>query len=77
MTKRIKNHSPEPAAQPSLKGKEFDMAADPFYNLEKVGSATDCTGLAPTAIEGEEASHNLGELYAIHPSYYHTNHSKR
>ncbi len=37
-----------------------------FYDTETVASATECTGLAPSAIlDGEEAE-SYGELYSIH-----------
>lgn len=45
----------------------FRYEEDPFYNLEKVASDMDCTGLVPSAVENEAESESYGELYAIHP----------
>ncbi len=39
---------------------------DPFYDIEKVSSATECTGLIPRGPESEEEAEAYSELYAIH-----------
>lgn len=40
---------------------------DPFYDIEKIASATECTGLMPAQVESEEEAENYAQLYAIHP----------
>lgn len=39
---------------------------DPFYNLEKVASATECTGLKLAPPQTPEEDRNQSELYATH-----------
>lgn len=39
---------------------------DPFYNIQKVGSFNECTGLMPTLPEDEASDEALASLYAIH-----------
>ena len=39
---------------------------NPFYELSKVASATECTGLMPSLPQGEEEDENYAELYATH-----------
>ena len=39
---------------------------DPFYNLETVASATECTGLTPSAVLDDQEGEAYAELYAIH-----------
>ena len=41
-------------------------SADKFYDVEKVASSTECTGLIPSAAKDEEEAESYGELYAIH-----------
>ncbi len=45
---------------------DFDETKDPFYTLQTTASATECTGLVPSAIENEAEAEAYGELYAIH-----------
>lgn len=39
---------------------------EPSYDLEKVASTTECTGLIPSAVKDEEEAEAYGELYPIH-----------
>lgn len=39
---------------------------DPFYDIEKIASSTECTGLTPAAVLSEEEAEAYAELYAIH-----------
>ena len=51
-------------------GKErapIEKKQDPFYDIEKIASATECTGLMPAQVESEEEAENYAQLYAIHP----------
>ena len=41
-------------------------SADKFYDVEKVASSMECTGLIPSAAKDEEEAESYGELYAIH-----------
>lgn len=45
--------------------KHFDPSDDPFYNLNRVISATECTGLIPRGETDEEAEKSAA-LYSIH-----------
>ncbi|MBQ2699535.1 MAG: hypothetical protein IJF65_00080 [Clostridia bacterium] len=40
---------------------------DPFYDIENIASATECTGLIPAQVEDEEQVENYARLYAVHP----------
>lgn len=51
----------------NAKNSKFIESEDPFYNISKVSSTTDCTGLVPAGIVDDEESEAYGELYAIHP----------
>ena len=44
---------------------KFNQNDDPFYNLEYVVSATECTGLMPRG-ESEEEAENSAKMYSIH-----------
>jgi hypothetical protein len=39
---------------------------DPFYDLSKVASATECTGLIPSLPQSEEEDENYANLYSTH-----------
>lgn len=39
---------------------------EPSYDLEKVASTTECTGLIPSALKDEEEADAYGDLYSIH-----------
>lgn len=39
---------------------------DPFYELAKVASATECTGLIPSLPQNEDEDENYASLYATH-----------
>ena len=39
---------------------------NPFYDLSKVASATECTGLMPALPQDEEEDENYASLYATH-----------
>ena len=39
---------------------------EPTYDLEKVASTTECTGLIPSAVMDEEEADSYRDLYAIH-----------
>ena len=39
---------------------------DPFYDLTRVASATECTGLMPSLPQSEEEDENYASLYATH-----------
>lgn len=45
----------------------MERKPDPFYNIENIASATECTGLMPAQVENEEEAENYAELYAVHP----------
>lgn len=45
--------------------KKFEQSEDPFYNLEQVASATECTGLMPRG-ENEQEAEESAKLYSIH-----------
>ncbi len=49
-----------------IKKVAFDESENTFYDLDKVASATECTGIAPAAPETESEAEEVGELYAIH-----------
>ena len=51
----------------TFKNTKFMESEDPFYNISKVSSTTECTGLVPAGIVDDEESEAYGELYAIHP----------
>ena len=44
-----------------------EESSDPFYDVMKTASTTECTGLVPSGILDESESEAYGELYAIHP----------
>ena len=46
--------------------KKWKREDDPFYNLEKVASAAECTGLKPAPPQSEQEDNSLSALYAIH-----------
>ena len=49
------------------KKKNYVISADdPFYDIEKVSSATECTGLIPRGPESDAEAEAYSELYAIH-----------
>ena len=56
---------------------KFNESEDPFYNISKVSSTNECTGLVPAGIVDEEESEAYGELYAIHPPKAPHDHKKR
>lgn len=39
---------------------------DPYYNIEKVSSVTECTGLIPRGPENDAEAEAYSDLYAIH-----------
>ena len=39
---------------------------DPFYEMSKVASATECTGLIPSLPQNEDEDENYASLYATH-----------
>ena len=39
---------------------------DPFFNIRKVGSANECTGLMPALPRNHEENQSEAALYAIH-----------
>ena len=43
-----------------------DGDRDPFYDVENLVSATECTGLMPTLAQDEEQDEHYAALYAIH-----------
>ena len=38
----------------------------PFYDVENIASASECTGLIPAQVENEEEAENYAQLYAVH-----------
>ena len=49
------------------KGKTERNPSDPLaWNVEELASATECTGLVPTAIQTPEEAEDYAQLYAIH-----------
>lgn len=45
----------------------MEFGRDPIYDIEKVASTTDCTGLIPAAVDDESQAEAYASLYAIHP----------
>ncbi|MBQ8537136.1 MAG: hypothetical protein IJ461_07035 [Clostridia bacterium] len=45
----------------------MENGKDPIYDIEKIASATECTGLIPAQVEDEAEVENYAELYAVHP----------
>ena len=43
-----------------------ERSEDPFYELTRVASATECTGLMPSLPQSEEEDENYASLYATH-----------
>ncbi len=39
---------------------------DHYYDLDKVASITECTGLIPSALMDEEEAESYRDLYSIH-----------
>ena len=39
---------------------------DPFYNVQKVASATECTGLMPSLPQNEAEDTHYAQLYSTH-----------
>ena len=39
---------------------------DPFYELSRVASATECTGLMPSLPQNEDEDESYASLYATH-----------
>ena len=44
-----------------------DMTEGTFWLRQTTASATECTGLTPSAVLDDDESLNYGALYAIHP----------
>lgn len=42
------------------------MQDDPFFDVQRVASAYDCTGLIPALPRDDEEDETLSELYSIH-----------
>lgn len=42
------------------------VPADPFFDVENVVSANECTGLMPAQVEAPEQGEELSELESIH-----------
>ena len=40
---------------------------DPFFDLDRAASCTECTGALPAQVETAEEKRNIAELGAIHP----------
>lgn len=45
---------------------KLDDRKDPFYDIERVASTTECTGLTPTAVLDDEEAKSYEQLYAVH-----------
>jgi hypothetical protein len=39
---------------------------DPFYDILKVASANECTGLMPSLPQNQEEDENYASLYGVH-----------
>ena len=39
---------------------------EPVYDIEKVASNTECTGLIPAALKDEEEAESYQDIYSIH-----------
>mgnify|MGYP006970898453 CR=1 FL=1 len=46
--------------------REFRIKDDPFYNLSRIASANECTGLTPNAVEDDQQAESYASLYAVH-----------
>ncbi len=45
----------------------YDLTEGTFWLRQATASATECTGLVPSAVLNDEESFTYGALYAIHP----------
>lgn len=50
-----------------METKHQDNKDAAFYDVEKVASTMDCTGLIPAAVTDEAEAQSYAELYAVHP----------
>lgn len=46
--------------------KDRKPVQEPLYDIERVASSTECTGIAPAPILDEDTAETYAELYAIH-----------
>lgn len=46
--------------------RKADSSYSTFYDVNNMASYTECTGLIPRCIEGENEAENYAELYSIH-----------
>ena len=46
--------------------KRQEPLPDPFFDVEQVASATECTGLMPAQIQDAEQGEDLSRLESIH-----------
>lgn len=49
-----------------MKAKLPQKGKMPFYDVEDLASATECTGLIPSGLQTEAEAENYAQLYAIH-----------
>ena len=63
----IKNERSSSMSKEEKRRKFSEESSDPFYDIMKTASTTECTGLVPSGILDESESEAYGELYAIHP----------
>lgn len=48
------------------KRRSVKKAGEPFYDLDRAASCTECTGLLPAQIETEEQGESISALQGIH-----------
>lgn len=53
----------------SKKPLHHKLTEDPLFDVTRVSSATDCTGLVVAMPMTEDEAHNLAELENIHPIF--------
>jgi hypothetical protein len=63
----IKNERSSSMSKEEKRRKFSEESSDPFYDVMKTASTTECTGLVPSGILDESESEAYGELYSIHP----------
>lgn len=46
--------------------KDRKPVLEPLYDIERIASSTECTGIAPAPILDQDAAETYASLYAIH-----------
>lgn len=61
----IRRRKEEPRENASRSART-NASRDPFYDVEQVASATECTGLLPAQIQSPEEGRDVSSLESIH-----------